>query len=177
MDFFPDNTTLNIALCIARVGLGLMIMAHGYAKVFRGGRIAGTAGWFESIGMRPGKLNAIMAAGTELGTGALLVAGFLTPLAAAGLVALMTVAIVTVHRKNGFFVYNPGQGIEYCGIIALYALFVGTFGPGTYSLDKALDLNIFFNDTPSHAFWTVVVVGVGGAVVQLLAVYRPPRQD
>ena len=176
MPYTPDNTIFDVALLIARVGLGLMIMAHGYAKVFRGGKIAGTAGWFESIGMRPGKLNAFMAAGTELGTGALLVIGLLTPLAAAGLVALMTVAIVTVHRKNGFFVYNQGQGVEYCGIIALYALFVGTFGPGSYSLDKSLDLS-FFANSPAHAFWTVIIVGLGGATLQLLAIYRPPRQD
>lgn len=176
MPYTPDVPILDVALLIARVGLGLMIMAHGYAKVFRGGKIAGTAGWFDSIGMRPGKINAVMAAGTELGTGALLVVGLLTPLAAAGLVALMVVAIVTVHRKNGFFVYNPGQGIEYCGIIALFALFVGTFGPGSYSIDSSLDLS-FFADNPAHAFWTVVVVGIGGAALQLLAVYRPPRQD
>lgn len=175
MPFTPDNSIFDLALLIARVGLGLMIMAHGYAKIFRGGKIAGTAGWFDSIGMRPGKLNAVMAAGTELGVGALLVLGLLTPLAAAGLVALMTVAIVTVHRKNGFFVYNPGQGVEYCGIIALYSVLVGTVGPGSYSLDKSLDVS-FFAGQPAHAFWTVIVVGLGGAALQLLAVYRPPRQ-
>ena len=76
--------------------------------------------------MRPGKLNAIMAAGTEIGVGILLILGLATPLAAAGLVALMTVAIVTVHRKNGFFVYNAGQGIEYCLMLAVYALLVST---------------------------------------------------
>lgn len=171
-----DSSIFDVVLLIARVGLGLMIMAHGYAKIFRGGKIAGTAGWFDSIGMRPGKLNAVMAAGTELGVGALLVLGLLTPLAAAGLVALMVVAIVTVHRKNGFFVYNPGQGVEYCGIIALFSLLVGTVGPGAYSLDKSLDV-AFFAAQPAHAFWTVIVLGVGGATLQLLAVYRPPRQD
>ena len=64
MPLDTDVAVFNIALLIARVGLGLMIVAHGYAKVFRGGKLAGTAGWFESIGMKPGKLNAVMAAGT-----------------------------------------------------------------------------------------------------------------
>ena len=174
MPLDTDIAVFNIALLIARVGLGLMILAHGYAKVFRGGKLAGTAGWFESIGMKPGKLNAVMAAGTEIGVGLLLVIGLATPLAAAGLVALMTVAIVTVHRKNGFFVYNPGQGIEYCAMLALYALLVGTFGPGAYSLDSSVQISYF--QQPVHAFFTVLLVGLGGALVQLLAIYRPPRQ-
>ena len=171
----PGSTTVNVILLVARIALGAMIAAHGYAKVFRGGKIAGTAGWFDSIGMRPGKLNAIMAAGTEIGVGILLILGLATPLAAAGLVALMTVAIVTVHRKNGFFVYNAGQGIEYCLMLAVYALLVGTVGPGTYSLDKQINVS-FFRDSPAHAALTVLILGVGGAALQLLAIYRPPKQ-
>mgnify|MGYP003351640961 CR=1 FL=1 len=88
----------------------------------------------------------------------------------------MILKVVDYGTKNGFFVYNPGQGVEYCGIIALYSLLVGTVGPGSYSLDKSLDLS-FFAGQPAHAFWTVIVVGLGGAALQLLAVYRPPRQD
>lgn len=175
MPIVTNSLALNSVLLVARVGLGLMILAHGYAKVFRGGKIAGTAGWFESIGMKPGKLNAIMAAGTEIGVGVLLIVGFATPLAAAGLVALMTVAIVTVHRKNGFFVYNPGQGIEYCLMLALYAVLVGTCGPGDYSLDSSVGIS-YFDGEPGRAVVTVLVLGVGGALLQLLAIYRPPRQ-
>ena len=129
MPFTPGSTSFNVVLLLLHVSLGLMILAHGYAKVFRGGKLAGTAGWFDSIGMRPGKINAYMAAGTEIGVGILLTLGLLVPLAAAGLVALMTVAIVTVHRKNGFFVYNAGQGIEYC--LMLIIMSIGVYRPGT----------------------------------------------
>src|SRR5579863_4049679 len=107
----------NVSLLILRVFLGTMIFAHGFRKVFAGGKLSGTAGWFESIGMRFGRLNAAMAAATELGTGTLLVLGLLTPLAAAGLISIMTVAIITVHRFNGFWVFNKGQGIEYCASV------------------------------------------------------------
>lgn len=162
----------NAVLALVRVSLGLMIAAHGYAKFFRGGKLAGTAGWFDSIGMKPGKLNALMAASTEVGVGVLLVAGFLTHLAAAGLVALMTVAIITVHRKNGFFVYNPGQGVEYCLMLIVMAFVPGTFGAGTYSLDHVTKLLTWCN-RPSHAILTTVVLGFGGALLQLAAVYRP----
>jgi putative oxidoreductase len=174
MPLETGSTSFNLILLIARVALGLMILAHGYAKVFRGGKLAGTAGWFDSIGMRPGKINAYMAAGTEIGVGILLTLGLLVPLAAAGLVALMTVAIVTVHRKNGFFVYNAGQGIEYCLMLIVSAITVGGFGGGKYSIDHAHSFVTWF-DRPMHAFLTVTVVGFGGALLQLVAVYRPGK--
>lgn len=164
--------TTAFALLALRVSLGAMIMAHGCNKFFGGGRIAGTARWFESIGMRPGRLNALAAASTEVGCGALLIAGLLTPLAAAALIALMTVAIVTVHRKNGYFVFHPGQGIEYCLTIAVAAGVVGALGPGRWSLDHALG---FWHYTRLEGLLIAVVVGLGAAAVQLLAVWRPPK--
>lgn len=174
MPFTTDSSAINIVLLILHVSLGLMILAHGYAKVFRGGKLAGTAGWFDSIGMRPGKINAYMAAGTEIGVGILLALGLLVPLAAAGLVALMTVAIVTVHRKNGFFVYNAGQGIEYCLMLIVLSIASGTLGGGKYSLDSAHTFVTWFN-SPTHALLTVLVLGFGGALLQLAAVYRPGK--
>ena len=121
---------VDLALLGARLFLGLMIFAHGYQKFFRGGKIAGTAGWFESIGMKPGKLNAVAASTAEIGTGVLMTLGLLTPLASAGLIALMCVAIVTVHRKNGFFNFRKGQGIEYNLGVAVMALVPATVGAG-----------------------------------------------
>jgi len=172
-----SSGSINLVLAIVRIFLGAMIFAHGYNKVFRGGRIAGTAKWFHSIGMRPGHLNAVMAAATELGVGVLLVLGLLTPLACAGLIALMVVAIVTVHRFNGFFVFNRGQGIEYCLAVIVMALVPATFGPGRFSIDYSARHQSVFNwlATSRHGLIIAVVVGVGGAVLQLAAVYRPPH--
>jgi putative oxidoreductase len=166
------SNAVNLALLILRVTLGLTIAAHGYNKFFGGGKIAGTAGWFDSIGVRPGKLNALMAATTEIGTGLLLVAGFLTPLAAAGLCSLMVVAIVTVHRKNGFFIFNPGAGIEYCLILAVTAIALGGLGAGNWSLDHATKI---WNVSAATGLGIAAIVGVGGALLQLLAFYRPGK--
>jgi putative oxidoreductase len=58
---------LNLGLFVLRVGVGVTVALHGYAKVFLGGKLTGTAGWFESMGVRPGWLHARMAAGTERG--------------------------------------------------------------------------------------------------------------
>jgi putative oxidoreductase len=167
--------THNVVLLILRVFLGAMIFAHGYNKIFRGGKLKGTAGWFESIGMKPGMANAVMAAATEVGCGVLLIVGLLNPLAAGALVALMCVAIVTVHRFNGFFVFNKGQGVEYCAAVIVAALTSGAFGAGRYSLDHLLRHQSLekWLARPTHALVITALAGFGGAGLQLVALYRP----
>ena len=102
----------------------------------------------------------------------LLVLGLATPLAAGGLMALMLVAIVTVHWKDGYFVFRPGQGIEYCLTVAIVAAVVGALGPGRWSLDHALG---WWHYTRFQGLVIAVCVGVGGAALQLLAEWRRPR--
>lgn len=152
-----------------------MIMMHGYAHIWKKGKltIAGTAAWFGSMGMRPPLVQAWLASITELGAGALLIAGFFTPLAAAGLFGVMLVAFLIAHRSNGFFIYNPGQGWEYVAIIMAMAFAVGSLGPGEWSLDNAFDITLFDG-------WagplTVVFGGGVGALVLLAACWRPPTK-
>ena len=67
MDANPS--ALDFGLLLLRVVLGLTMAAHGYNKFFGGGRIPGTAGWFDSIGMKPGVFHARMAATTEIAAG------------------------------------------------------------------------------------------------------------
>src|ERR1022692_5273548 len=94
---------VDLALLVFRVAIGAVFLAHGINHVFGGGKIAGTGRWFESLGMRPGRLHAWTASLTEVGSGALLVAGLVPPMAAAGVVGVMLVAWITNHAKNGFF--------------------------------------------------------------------------
>ncbi len=159
----------NLGTLILRLTLGLFIAAHGANKVFGPNGLSGTAGWFGAIGMRWPALQARLAAGTEIGAGLLLAAGLLTPFAAAGLVALMVVAIVVAHRKNGFFIFNKDQGWEYCATIALAALSVGTLGGGRLSLDRAFGLDVH----GWAGFLITLLLGVGGAALQLVVCYRP----
>jgi uncharacterized membrane protein YphA (DoxX/SURF4 family) len=102
----------SLALLVFRIALGVVFLAHGWNHVFGGGKIAGTGRWFESLGMRPGWLHAWTASLTELGAGALLVAGLAMPLACAGVIGTMTVAWITNHRRNGFFIFRPGEGLR-----------------------------------------------------------------
>ena len=74
-----DADAIDLALLILRCGVGGVMLAHGINHIIGGGKIAGTARWFESLGMRPGILHAWLASQTEVGAGALLVVGFLTP--------------------------------------------------------------------------------------------------
>lgn len=159
----------DLALLLLRGVFGVFLAYHGYNKVFGGNGLQGTAGWFGSIGMKWPLWQARAAAATEIGAGLLFAAGLLTPFAAAGIVAVMVVAIWTVHWKVGFFVFRPNQGWEYCASIAVVAFVVGMTGPGEWSLDHALGLHF-------DGWWGAVIaggLGVGGALVQLALCYRP----
>lgn len=162
----------DFGLLVLRLTIGLFLAFHGYNKVFRGGRLAGTAAWFGSIGMKAPALQARMAATTEIVAGLAFAAGLATPLSGAAIIGVMTVAIVTVHGRVGFFVFLPNQGWEYCATIALVAFGVSAIGPGRTSVDHLISY---------HYSWSGAViagaVGVGSAVLQLSAFYRPtPRQ-
>ena len=79
-----DVDTIDLVLLVVRVAAGITLALHGYQKFFMGGRIQGTAGWFESLGMKPGRLHAYLAACTEITCGIGFAVGLLTPLTAAG---------------------------------------------------------------------------------------------
>src|SRR5258706_6549866 len=95
---------VDISSLVLRIALGITMLAHGWNHAFGGGRLAGTARWFSSIGMRPAKLHAWLATITELACGILVLLGALTPLAAGGVLGTMLVALVTNHLRNGFFI-------------------------------------------------------------------------
>lgn len=161
-------------LLLLRVVAGLSLAAHGYNKFFGGGKIPGTAGWFDSMGMKPnGRIHAILAACTELGAGIMFALGLLTPLAAAGGVGLMVVAYWTVHRVNGFFIVKSGY--EYNLILATLMVSVAMIGPGKYSLDWALGLD--FTYRPWLALGLSAGLGIIAGVGLLAACYRPPAKD
>ncbi|HET9666849.1 MAG TPA: DoxX family protein [Desertimonas sp.] len=158
---------LDTALLVLRLAFGVCLAGHGYNKIFGGGGLAGTAGWFDSIGMKWPPLQARLAAATEIGTGLLFAVGMLTPLAAAGMIGLMTVAYWAVHRGKGFLVVNGGW--EFVAAFAIVAWAVATIGPGRFSLDNAFDIEW----TGWSGSLTAALVGIGSGIVQLAVCYRP----
>lgn len=166
-------TEISLGLLILRVVTGLTVAAHGYGKFFTGGRLPGTARWFDSIGMRPGKIHALAAASTEVGAGVLFALGFLTPLAGAAIVSLMLVAAWTVHKENGFFIVR--NGYEYNVILAVVAVAVSTTSAGRFSVDHLL------NDPEAFFGWPgFLIAAVGGLAAgsgHLAVFFRPPVKE
>jgi putative oxidoreductase len=167
-------TPYDLALLILRLVLGLTLAAHGLNKFFGGGRIPGTARRFESIGMKPGRFHATVAATTETAAGLGLAAGLLTPIPAAGFVSLMLVAAWTVHRANGFFIVK--EGWEYNLVLAVTAVVVATLGPGKLSLDYLIfGRDLWVKDW--EGLLLSLGLGLAGALGQLLIFYRPPAKQ
>jgi putative oxidoreductase len=168
-----DSDAIDLALLLLRLGVAAVMLAHGIRHVFGGGKIAGTARWFGSMGMRMPMLQAWLASLTEIGAGALLVLGLLTPLAGAGVVGVMAVAWIANHFKNGFFIFNKGEGYEYVMTLLLCGVVLGTVGPGSWSLDDALEINDDLTGTTGLLL--SLVAGGAGALLLLAIFWRPAK--
>ena len=131
----------NLGLLVLRGVVGLVFVGHGAQKAFGafgGPGLAGATGFIGSLGLRPARFWAALAAYGELGAGVLFLLGLLTPLAGLLVVATMAVAIAKVHAPKGFFAQNGGY--EYNLVLAAAAVAVATLGPGAFSLDHLLRL-------------------------------------
>ncbi len=159
-------TQIDFGLLILRIAFGVSIFLHGWNKWRSPSGISGTASWFRSIGMKWPHAQAYLAAASELIAGVLFATGLLTGVASAILVALMFVAIVTVHWKVGYFIFLPNGGWEYCAAIIAVAIAISLTGAGSISLDHALNV-------PTLASEWAVVVGLICGVCHLLVTYRP----
>ncbi len=167
-----DLDAINLGLLVLRVWVGVVMFAHGYRHIFGGGKIQGTAGWFASLGMKPGIVHAWLASLTELGAAASLIAGLATPLGAAGVIGTMFVAFVTNHRPNGFFIFYKGEGYEYVVSLIAAAFALCTLGAGRWSLDRALDFTWANGDTGLY----IGLAGFAGAIALLIGFWRPEKK-
>ena len=128
------------------------------------GRIAGTAGYFEQLGFRPGRLFVITAALSEAASGILIALGLLGPIGPALLLSVMIVAAISVHWKNG--VFATANGIEVPLLYATGAIALAFTGYGPFALDAALGID---HGWTSELKVAALAVGVVGGVVNLLA--------
>jgi putative oxidoreductase len=134
---------IDVGLLVLRLVVGLLLIGHGTQKLFGwfgGYGLAGTGGWMESIGYRPGRTHAAVAGLAETGGGLLLALGFLTPLGAAAVIGVMVNAAMAVHRPHGLWVTD--NGMEYVLVLSGVAAALAFAGPGEASLDAALDLGL-----------------------------------
>ncbi|MEA2265162.1 MAG: putative oxidoreductase [Solirubrobacteraceae bacterium] len=122
---------------IPRLIIGTYFMGHGAQKqfgLFGGHGLEATGAHFEMLGLKPGSLNAQVAAAGELGGGALLALGVLPTVAGVPLIATMVVAMRTVHLEHGPWLANGG--FEYN--LALIAAVMAIIDANTGSSFKAL---------------------------------------
>ncbi|MGW6539916.1 DoxX family membrane protein [Streptomyces sp. NPDC055011] len=160
---------MDTGILILRLLVGLLVAGHGVQKVssrLGGSGLDGGTEEFRADGFRGGALTALAAGGGQIGSGLLLAAGLLTPLAATGTIGVMTVAL-TVKWHNGLWVQHDGY--EYPLVLIGTAAALAATGPGAWSLDAALGL------APYPVWWAslVLAAGLGSGLIARLVLHRP----
>ena len=157
-----------LARLALRATVGGTMIAHGLKH---GRSLEGTAGWFGSIGFRQPRAQAVASSVVEIGSGAALVAGAATPLAAAAVVGTMGVAAYSVHRPNGFFI--TAEGYEYVMNLAAAAIALAGLGSGRLSIDRAVGMERRWSG--GGAAGLAAGLGLAAAAAQLAVFHRPPQ--
>jgi putative oxidoreductase len=158
------------AMLVLRVGAGLIILAHGINHA-RGREK--TTNWFGSIGFRNAEMQWFASTASEIGIGVFLILGLATSVAGAGLVAVMSVAFWSVHRKNGFFIFRPGEGWEYVATLAFIGATIALAGAGEASLDNAIGIDTNLDG----GIGALLIVGALVAAAGQLAVFFRPTPE
>jgi len=132
---FPRRIDHGIALL--RISFGLMLFAHGFVLKFMTFGLAGTAGFFESIGF-PGWSASVVFAAETVG-GLALIAGIGTRWVSVAILPVLLGALY-VHLGNGWVFSNEGGGWEYPLYLVVLAVAQFLLGAGAWSLDRKLGL-------------------------------------
>ena len=121
-------------IALLRISLGVMLIAHSVVLKYYTFTLAGTAGYFESIGL-PGFL-AYVVFGMEAVGGVLLVLGVRTREVAAALIPIL-VGAFWVHSGNGWVFSNAGGGWEYPLYLIVLSGAQVLLGDGAFALSRA----------------------------------------
>jgi putative oxidoreductase len=131
--------TQNLGLLVLRVGLGVVLGAHGLQKLFGWWGGQGLASFKNSLsdaGFQHADILSYVSAGGEVAAGLLLVLGLFTPVAAAGALAfLINELLVSISARPHTFSYFLPQGHEYQITLIVLAVAIILSGPGRYGLD------------------------------------------
>jgi putative oxidoreductase len=138
------HTNNDWAMTIVRLILGVVFFAHGAQKVL---------GWFggygfqATMGMFTQKLGipapfAFLAIGAAFLGGLGLLLGFLSRIAALGIMTNMLVVIFMIHRHIGFFMNwagnQRGEGFEFHLLVLALGVAIVAKGAGAMSIDRLI---------------------------------------
>ena len=132
----------SLPLGLVRLALGIVMFPHGCQKMLGWFGGAGFTATMAGFGHRFGAPLAFLAICAEFFGGLGLILGFLSRIAAFGVLCNMVVAIATVNYKFGLFINwggkQKGEGIEYHILAIAMALAVIIGGGGAFSIDGLL---------------------------------------
>ncbi|MCC6179301.1 MAG: DoxX family protein [Chloroflexi bacterium] len=162
---------IDIALLVLRLIAGSLLAGHGSQKLFGlfgGHGIKGTAGWLESLGMRPGAVWAGAAGTGEFGGGVLIALGALSPLGSILAGAAMAMAWAKVHAGKPIWVSEGGAEMPVMYLTTATAVMLA--GPGKYSVDHLLGIKI-----PAWMTGLAMAGAVGSVIYGKLQ--EPPSEE
>ena len=168
-----NNPAADLGLLALRLTTGGMMAGHGAQKLFGsfgGHGLTGTAGWLESLGLKPGKQWAALAGAGEFGSGLLTALGLGGPIGPIAMYGPMLMAWATVHAGKPIWVTSGGAELPLVYLSNVTAL--ALTGPGRYSLDKALGIKM------PITLVALTAAGVAaGLAVGLLTREQPGQQE
>ncbi|HYK36014.1 DoxX family protein [Alloacidobacterium sp.] len=126
-----------LAVLIARIVLGVIMIVHGWHKIFPRGSLYNFTQMVGHLGL-PSWLGYV-AAFTEFFGGALLILGLLVPIAAIGVVIDMAVAVLKVHLHHGL---TGPMGFEFPLALLVLALLILVSGSGHLAVDSRLGTGV-----------------------------------
>ena len=124
-------------IALLRIVVGIVFVMHGQQKLFEMG-VGGVGGFFASLGVPAPQLAAVVVSVLETIGGLALILGVLTRLFGLLLAGDMFVALLLVHRPNGFFAGNGG--VELVLLLGAAALALAMTGSGALALDNFLPI-------------------------------------
>jgi putative oxidoreductase len=159
------NAGADVGLLLLRLGVGGTFLAHGLQKVFGlwgGPGIGGFAQALQTFGFQQATTLAWVTGIGELVGGACVILGAVTPLAAAGLLAIM-INVVLLKLGNGFFIAGPAgpNAFELELVLGLAAASLVLAGPGRIALDNGRA----WHRRPASWGVLCLVIGIASAVL------------
>jgi putative oxidoreductase len=135
------NVLRDLALLLARIGLGLAMVIHGWLRwQYPGQGVDKQIEYLNLFGTPYANVAAWSNIILELVGGIFLIAGFLTPIVGAAVVVQQALMIAYTNWFRGWDLLNPdgtyNGGYEYNVLIGLFALLFVVFGAGRISIDR-----------------------------------------